>query len=101
MLNPSPCTDKKLQATDNRLVSSTPRSFVRPSSKDQGKEKLTCNMPLVALATAAVFAVRQSASEKKAKKQQDRASQRGLHFAPETDRNDVNSHSKVLEQITE
>lgn len=90
-LNPSQYTEARLQATNNLLVSSVPKSSVRLSSKAQGEEKSTCNMPLAALAASGAFALGRSASDKRARKQEDRASQRGLPSIPEIDRKDANS----------
>jgi hypothetical protein len=55
-------------------------------------------MPLAALAVVGGLALGRSVSDKKARKQEDKASQRGLPAIPEFHRKDVNNQSKELEQ---
>lgn len=58
-------------------------------------------MPLAALAASGAFALGRSASDKRARKQEDRASQRGLPAIPEINRKDANSHLEESMQHTE
>ena len=58
-------------------------------------------MPLAALAASGAFALGRSASDKRARKQEDRASQRRLPPIPETDLKDANSFSEEPKQHRE
>lgn len=58
-------------------------------------------MPLAALAASGAFALGRSASDKRARKQEDRASQRGLPSIPEIDRKYANTISEELKQHIE
>lgn len=51
----------------------------------QGEEKWTCRMPLAALAASGGFVMARKASDTKAKKEENRAAQRGLPLVPEID----------------
>ena len=57
-------------------------------------------MPLIAL-TAGIIALGRSASDKRARKLEARASSRGLPAIPETDRKDVDSQAEKLGQHSE
>ena len=58
-------------------------------------------MPLAALAASGAFALGRSASDKRARKQEDRASQRGLLSIPEVNRKDANPYSEESKWHTE
>jgi hypothetical protein len=58
-------------------------------------------MPLAALVASGAFALGRSASDKRARKQEDRASQHGLPPIPETGLKNANSQSRESQQHIE
>ena len=64
----------------------------------QDEKESVCNMPLVALATSGAFALGRSASDKRARKQEDRESQRGLPPIPGMDRKGASYYFDQSEQ---
>jgi hypothetical protein len=95
-LNPSLLPDTRLQAEFTLRVSSN-RSLNKPI-KTPGEDKSTFDMPLAALAIVGGLALGRSATDKRAKKQEDRASRRALSLVPQSHRKDINHQPKEIEQ---